>query len=291
MHWRVGDVTVTRVEERIVAVPAASLLPGATVDLQAATGAWLAPYFEPDGRIRLSNHAFVVQTPHRVIVVDTCVGHGRERPLPGDAGFVDRLGDALPSGLAGVDVVVCTHMHFDHVGWNTVEVDGIVVPTFPNARYLFARTELAALQADDHFDLHSVSIEPVIAAGKADLVDTDHHIDRWVRLVPTPGHTPGHVSVVIESQGARALITGDAFHSPIQIAHPHVAAEPFDHDSAQSTATRASLLDDLQDTETLVLGTHFAPPTAGHVRTRGSERTFEPVDAQPVRPATETVQS
>lgn len=268
MRWTVGDVTITRVEERIVAVPAQSLLPAVTPDLIASVGSWLAPYFEDDGRIRLSNHAFVVETPETTIVVDTCVGHGRERPLPGDSEFAERLGLALAGGLDSVDVVVCTHMHFDHVGWNTVEIDGKLTPTFANARYLFGRIELDALAEDDHYDIGSVSVAPIIAAGQADIVEADHRIDRWVSLTPTPGHTPGHVSVAIDGgdadqQGLRAFITGDAFHSPLQIARPEVSATPFDHDSQAAIRTRNELLAQLAGSQTLVLGTHFAPPTAG----------------------------
>lgn len=267
LRWRVGDVEITRVEERVLAVEPRHIVPGLTPDVVDPLRDWAAPFVTADGRMLLSVHTFVVIDGEHTIVVDTCVGPHHDRPLPGDDGFVDRLHAAIPGGLAAVTAVLCTHLHFDHVGWNTRRDGDRYVPTFPHARYLFARKEVEFLRTDDHLALHDVAIAPVIDAGQAELVDTDLRVSPAVRLTPTPGHTPGHVSVRMESAGARAIITGDCIHSPVQFRFPELAAEPFDWDIPRAVATRQALTSELADSGTLVLGTHFAPPTGGRVET------------------------
>ncbi len=276
LSWTIGEVVVTRVEERIVGVPCESIVPGVTNDHLRAQADWIGPYFTGSGKMLLSNHSFVVQSAGSTIVVDTCVGADVERPLPGDPDFLARLDDAIIGGIDAVDVVLCTHLHFDHVGWNTIDSGGARRPTFPNARYLVTRTELAHWSSTeaDVDRLHAVlgtAVQPLLDAGVLDPVEVDHELTDEVRLVPTPGHTPGHVSVWIESRGHRALITGDAAHSPLQFTYPELAATRFDHDSAGSTATRRRLVVDHTDAGTLILGTHFAPPTAGRLRRDAGE--------------------
>ncbi len=279
--WSVGEVTVTRVEENVIPLTAKVLLPDATVDQVEAGRPWIDPYFdgEADGHpiMRLSIHSFVVRAGDTTIVVDTCVGPDPERSLPGDPHFDRRLDDVIEGGLDAVDVVVCTHVHFDHVGWNTREVDGRLVPTFPNARYLVTEAEMAEVEADDHMAVLEPSLAPVAEAGQLDVIGLDddgrHRICPGVELLATPGHTAGHVSVLLRSDGREALITGDAFHSPLQFAHPEVAAWRFDTDSDGSTATRRRLIDRFADADALLFGTHFAPPTAGRlVRADGRVR-------------------
>lgn len=293
LSWSVGALTVTRVEESIVPLTAKVLLPDATPDHIEANRPWIDPYFEgvEDGHpvMRLSIHSFVIEAGETTIVVDTCVGPDLERGLPGDAGFIDRLDAKLRAdgggGLADVDVVVCTHVHFDHVGWNTQTVDGVTVPTFPNARYLVTRAELDEVEADDHMGVLDPSIKPLREAGVLDAVDLDgsestgggrFRICEGVELLATPGHTAGHVSVLLSSDGEEALITGDAFHSPVQFADPELAAWRFDSDSTASTATRRRLIDRFAGTETLLLGTHFAPPTGGRLVRDGDGVQFRP---------------
>jgi glyoxylase-like metal-dependent hydrolase (beta-lactamase superfamily II) len=274
LRWQIGEVTVTRVEEAVTPVRPDILVTGLTQDHIDAHRGWAAPFFNDDGDLLLSVHSFVVQSSGATIVVDTCVGTARERPLPGDPAFLDRLGQAVGGDVTEVDVVLCTHLHFDHVGWNTIDDGRGLAPTFPNARYLVTQAELDDLGGDDHDDLAAVSVQPLVDAGVLDAVDTDHRITPEVGLVPTPGHTPGHVSVLIESGGGTALITGDAAHSPIQFAHPELGAARFDADHELSTATRRRLIERFVDTDTLLLGTHFAPPTAGHLRTIDGGVTF-----------------
>jgi len=267
-QWSVGEVAVAKVEESLVAVPRHQLVPDVTDEQIAATRPWIDPYINLDDELMLSFHTFVIEADGVTIVVDTCVGVEPPRRAPGDADFPERLGAAIDGGLDAVDVVLCTHLHFDHVGWNTRLVDGTRVPTFPNARYLFARAELDHMDAEgDTHEIRAESVQPLLDRDLVDLIETDHLITPGVRTVPTSGHTPGHVSVVIESNGQRAVITGDAAHNPIQFAFPDLAATNFDWDSEQSSATRRWFIDEFDDA--LILGTHFAAPTAGHIERDG----------------------
>lgn len=282
LRWQVGDVTITRVEESITPVPAAYLLPDITSDMIGGQRPWVDPFFDGDSML-LSVHSFVVTSAGTTIVVDTCAGMHEGRPLLGDQGFLDRLADEVNGGLDGVDVVVCTHLHFDHIGWNTVlDAAGRWVPAFPNARYLVTEAELDGFDERDEARIATTSLTPLADAGVLEPVGLDHQINPEVRFIPTVGHTPGHVSIVIESRGAAALITGDATHSPIQFAHPELAARRVDHDSTRSTATRRGLIDRFRDTDTLVLGTHFAPPTAGVLTS--SDTGAARLDTDPRRP-------
>ncbi len=275
LTWQVGDVHITRVEERIHGVVRDTLVPGITDEHLAEHADWVSPFFSRSGRLLLSVHTFVVRDPERTIVVDTCAGSDPPRPLAGDSAFLERLDAAIVGGIDAVDTVLCTHLHFDHVGWNTRLVGGRRIPTFSNARYLFARVELEAL-GDGHASVREPSVDPILEAGLADLVETDHVLTPHVRLIPTPGHTPGHVSVEIESCAERATITGDVLHSPLQVALPDLTASAFDADPAAATGTRKRFLDARADDDRLLLGTHFPPPTAGYVRGAGRTRRFVP---------------
>ncbi len=278
LRWQIGDVEVLRVEESIHGVVRDTLVPGITDAHLEEHAAWVSPYFSRSGRLLLSVHSFVVRDGDRTIVVDTCAGAEPRRPLEGDPAFLERLDAAIDGGLGSVDTVLCTHLHFDHVGWNTRLEGGLRVPTFPNARYLFARAELASLDDDDHAAVREPAVAPILDAGLADLVETDHVLTPNLRLLPTPGHTPGHVSVAIASQGRRAVITGDVMHTPLQVALPELTSGPFDADASAATATRARFLDEHGDGACLLLGTHFPPPTGGVVQRVGAGRRFVPPD-------------
>jgi len=176
-----------------------------------------------------------------------------------------------------VNAVVCTHLHVDHVGWNTMLVDGRWVPTFPRARYLIGKREFEHWSAEGNEQdqqILSDSVRPILDAGLADLVEMDHRISPEVRLEPSAGHTPGHVSVMIESRGERAVITGDMTHHPCQMAHPDWSP-PFDVDQKASVATRSRFFAEWADQPILVIGTHYAGPTAGHVRRDGAAFRFD----------------
>ena len=171
---------------------------------------------------------------------------------------------------------MCTHLHVDHVGWNTKWENGRWVPTFPNARYLWHRAEYEYWAANDDGAYGPVvqeSVLPVVEAGLVDLVEPTHAVTDEVRLEPTLGHTPGHVSVHITSRGEEAVITGDLMHHPAQCAHPEWRSSA-DFDAEQAERTRRDFLARYADRPVLVIGTHFATPTAGRIVRDGATYRF-----------------
>lgn len=277
--WQIGDVTITRIAEMALTADSgimSRLIPDATEQaLQEMP--WLAPHFvDRQGRMIGSIHTLVVRTPERLVVVDTCVGNDKARKNPDfhelQSGFLD---DFRAAGFSEdeVDTVLCTHLHIDHVGWNTVLRDGRWQPTFPNARYLFGEQEFEHWNREDHgalerLDVEAVmadSVQPILDAGLAELVSSTHRVCDELSFIPTPGHTPGHVSVLVESNGEMALITGDVLHHPCQFTHPEWPSSP-DADPQANLATRRELFERFTDTPTLIIGTHFASPTAGRLR-------------------------
>jgi glyoxylase-like metal-dependent hydrolase (beta-lactamase superfamily II) len=277
--WRIGKVTITRIVELEAAGGTRFILPDATPEALASHH-WLRPHFVDErGRLRMSVHALVVDTPDRRIVVDTCIGNDKERSIPAwsrlHGPFLDDLAAAgFPPD--SIDAVLCTHLHVDHVGWNTRLDNGKWVPTFANARYLWHRAEFEHWSVHDQGDGGTVrqeSILPVHEAGQVDLVEPDHVVTDEVRFEPTPGHTPGHVSVHITSRGEEAVITGDLMHHPAQCSHPEWNSG-FDFDGDQAARTRREFLARYADRPVLILGTHFATPTAGKVVRDGDSYRF-----------------
>jgi glyoxylase-like metal-dependent hydrolase (beta-lactamase superfamily II) len=287
LTWTIGDVTVVRVVEMLPMEPAKRLLPSATEERLDACRSWMAPFFLDDGyRLKLSIHALIIESEGRRILVDTCVGNDKERAYRGmgrlRTPFLEHLADAGHSAES-IDTVLCTHLHFDHVGWNTVLVDGQWVPTFTRARYLFARQEWDYWRREQERDDDAMqeslrvladSVRPVADAGLVDLVDSDHHLTGEVWLEPTPGHTPGHVSVCISSKGQNAVITGDMVHNPVQFAEPTWKCYA-DADAEEAVATRLAFVQRYGGTGTVVLGTHFPAPTAGRIVADGASWRFE----------------
>ena len=285
LRWTVGDVTITRIPESEVMLPPEGLLPRANPETLAPHRDWLVPHFMDEaGQFSLAIQGLVVESAGRCILVDTCVG---EHDIGMDVDLGERstsfLDDLAAAGFPRerVDTVLCTHLHFDHVGWNTMKEGDRWVPTFPNARYLFARVEvdhwraeLAAGGGTEYAFLFGDAVQPILDAGLAELVETDHVLTDEVRLEATPGHTPGHVAVRIASGGAQALITGDLTHHPVQWAEVDWEM-PADTDSKQAAETRRRLLAEHADRGTLVIGTHYAAPTAGRLRRRGEGHVFE----------------
>ena len=269
-QWQIGNVKITRIVEVEMAGGTRFILPQATKENVLPID-WLYPHFmTEDGRLIMSIHALIIDTGSRRIMVDTCLGNDKERKIPAwhmlQTSFLDDL-KAAGYPPADIDTVLCTHLHVDHVGWNTMRVDDKWVPTFSNARYLFGALEWAHWQQTEQAEFGDVigdSVQPVIDAGLADFVSMDHQVCDEVSLFPSPGHTPGHVCIAIESEGERAVITGDSIHHPCQIARTDWASTA-DHDSEEARKTREKFLADHAGQDVLVIGTHFATPTAGHV--------------------------
>ncbi|MFI1212398.1 MBL fold metallo-hydrolase [Streptomyces sp. NPDC020802] len=287
--WTVGGVPVHLIDE--VNLPPETgpwLLPDATPEVVTAQD-WLHPHFAgQDGILHLDSHSFAIVVNGLRVLVDTGIGNGKERANPAwhnlRTDFLERL-TAAGFPPDSVDLVILTHLHADHVGWNTQQVNGEWVPTFPNARYLTSRAEREFWATYDMEEAREQmfrdSVIPVEQAGLLSTVDVPlkgAEIAPGLRLIPTPGHTPGHVAVELTSQGETALISGDCVHHPVQLAHPAIGA-CVDIDPRQSEATRRKLLGSLAGTDTLLLGTHFAPPTAGRVAAHGDAYRLKPVPA------------
>jgi glyoxylase-like metal-dependent hydrolase (beta-lactamase superfamily II) len=290
--WTIGDVEITRIvelndwEDDIT-----MLLPNATPATVLAYP-WLQPHFATaEGKMIISFQCFVMRTPEHRIMLDTCIGADRQREFDiftnMQTSFLDDLAHA---GFApeDIDLVLCTHLHFDHVGWNTRLVNGQWVPTFPNARYLFGRKEYEhwtmLRETHGYHDLNHMydAVQPVVDAGLVDLIEPDHAICPEVRLRATPGHTPGHVSIGVESRGQRAIVTGDMMHNPIQLERPDDPGR-FDMDQAMARRTRAAFIDDVANTDVFVIGSHFSDPTGGWVvrDTAGCRLEQAPVGKKP----------
>ena len=283
LSWQVGAVKITRIQEMQVPI---AFDPGRSFIAQATPAAlraipWLYPNFVNDrDEMLLSIHALLVEAPGLRLVVDTCVGNDKPRGLTGRQPLATKFLEAFAETgwtRESVDAVICTHMHVDHVGWNTMLVDGQFVPTFPNARYLLGRTEFEHWSAEGDEEQQAIladSVQPIMDAGLAEFVGLDHVVSPNVRLIPTTGHTPGHVSVMITSEGETAVITGDMSHHPCQMAHPDWSPS-FDSDKAAAAVTRARMFAEWADAAHLVIGTHYAAPTAGRIRRDGAAFRFE----------------
>jgi len=273
--WNVGETTITQIVEVEAGDLIQQVIPNATRENISAIE-WLRPHFADDaGKLKGLVQAFVVKTPTDCVLIDTCIGNGKDRPAVAEfsnlqTDFLDRLSRAGYSAQ-DIDIVMCTHLHFDHVGWNTMYVDGKWIPTFINARYLFAEDEFnywhthPVAEIDDDHNGFNDSVLPIWQAGLADLIPVNYSISQEISLIPTPGHTPGHVSVLIQSGGECAVITGDAVHHPCQIAHPNWSTTS-DTDQSEACISRQALFDRCADGKTLFIGSHFAHPVAGYLR-------------------------
>jgi len=271
-QWQIGDIKITRVVEMEVAGGTKFILPDATRDACLPID-WMQPHFmDSEGNLIMSIHALVIDTGDYRIVVDTCIGNDKQRNVPAwtnlQTDFLEKL-SAAGYPRESIDAVMCTHLHVDHVGWNTMLIDGEWVPTFPNARYLIAEKEWRYWDAHEDEEAYGPvlqdSVRPVVEAGLVDFVGETHELCAGVQLEPTPGHTPGHVSVHITSQDAEALITGDCIHHPVQMTRTDWCSSA-DFDQVEGRATREDLLKRYVDHNILIIGTHFATPTAGHIK-------------------------
>ena len=236
-----------------------------------------AVYDAATNRLVITYQTFVVRTPKHTILVDTCTGEGKGYPAPMDFPKQPWLDGFAALGLrfTDIDYVFCTHLHIDHCGWNTRQVNGRWVPTFPNAKYVFHKREYAAWEAADARgenppgNVWRYNCRPIVDAGQALLVDDDFTLDDTVWLTPTPGHSPCHCCVNIRSGGQRAVVTGDMMHHALQCREPDWSTV-FDWDAKEAAVSRRRFLGDVAGTGTIVLPVHFPAPTAGLIEADGT---------------------
>lgn len=282
--FTVGDVQVTRVEESYgPSFPVDQMLVGFDESIVDDNGgpAVFGGYYQLDTGLALTSiHSWLVRTPRSVILVDTCCGNAKDRPAMPMMHQLDTpfLATLAAAGVAPeeVDYVLCTHLHIDHVGWNTSLVDGEWVPTFPNAKYVVNRTEFefwrpdnpAAAEVAINAGVYEDSVLPVFDRDRVELWDGDHDIDGVLHLESAAGHTPGHAVARLESGGQTAVFAGDAIHSPIQVYKPTVNCA-FDLDGPASAATRQRLLETCVEEGALLLPAHFPTPHAWRVVAKG----------------------
>ena len=274
----VGDVTIHRIIEQQSAFSRAlEFLPSLTPELLDENRAWLAPAaLDAEDRLVLCFQSYVVRTPTHTVLVDSCIGNDKDRPTrpswhrKTDDSFVRGL-DAVGLSVEEIDVVMCTHLHADHVGWNTRLQDGRWVPTFPRARYVFSACELeywTQQNAKKPIPAMEDSVLPIVAANRADLVTSDHAVGDHVRLLPTPGHTPDHFAVRLGRGRDEAVLTGDLLHSPLQARYPEISMFA-DNNPAQAADTRRRFLERYCDTGTVCCTAHFPSPSTGRIRRWG----------------------
>ncbi len=278
LSFQIDDMTIHRIiEQQSPLAPLTSMLPGLTPEVLAENRGWLQPWaLDAEDRAILAIQSYVVRTPHHTILIDSCIGNDKDRATrpawhqKNDTVWMDALAAAGVS-VEQIDFVMCTHLHVDHVGWNTKLLDGRWVPTFPNARYIFGALEYAhweGLHAKEASAIFADSVLPVVEAQRADLVSNDFQIGGHLRLLPTPGHTPGHFAVLLGRTGRDAVVTGDLIHSPIQARYPELSIA-FDTDMAQAAVTRRAFLDGICETDTLCCTIHFPSPSMGRIKRWG----------------------
>jgi glyoxylase-like metal-dependent hydrolase (beta-lactamase superfamily II) len=269
--------------------PPEFLFPDATPEEFAACKVAKDPRYYDAGQnlLMMSFHTLVIRTDRNTILVDTCIGNDKERPALPDwhrrSGTF--LADLAAAGVPAesIDFVMCTHLHADHVGWNTKLLDGRWVPTFPNAKYIFAKSEAEHWQhvratSDDAVNHRSWddSVQPILDAGQAILVDNDYEIEPGIHLMPAPGHTPGNVVLHVSDGKQVAYMVGDTIHHAVQIERPDWSST-FCWDKDISRKTRTKLLGDIADTGALLMPAHFPAPSAVRVLGAASGFDFESV--------------
>lgn len=279
-----GAITISRAVELVMEFDPLMFFPETNQSDWAKLESTLMPHamHPQSGKLLLPCQSYIVRTSHHTILIDACIGNHKDRsnrPAWHQKTDNDYMLALAAHGLApeDIDYVMCTHLHGDHVGWNTQLVDGHWVPTFPNARYIFSEKEVNTWQNTGHEKFSDAplvdSVLPVIAAGQADLVASDFALDDEVWLEPTPGHTPDHFAVRLSSGNENAVMIGDMMHTPAQCQYPHWVAWP-DWDPEQAIATRRGFMEQHADTDMLVCTAHFPLPSAGRIVSAGDAFRF-----------------
>jgi glyoxylase-like metal-dependent hydrolase (beta-lactamase superfamily II) len=281
--FTIGAATITRIEETYEPnFEAAKFFAEWRPDVVERHREWMLPHhYDPmSGKLKLSVHSWLVRVGRRTILIDACVGNDKPRPNRPlwhmlKTPYLDRL-EKAGAKPADVDVVMCTHLHNDHVGWNTRLSDGRWIPTFPNARYLFNRTDFEHFKTIDpdkqpgNVAAYRDSVEPIAEAGLADLVSGTHVVDEHLTLEPAPGHTPGTMFITLSSRGARAMFCGDILHQAIQVFHPEWNSFACE-DQENARKSRRVVLERCAGSGALLMPTHFGAPFVCYIDAKGEQ--------------------
>ena len=291
-----GDISVQKVLDGVENFKADIAFPEIDLEVFNQHKSWVEPFYDfATKTIKISMHSYVISTPEINILVDTCIGNDKNRVGNGpiykanadvlshwnlrESPYLQNLNN-IGLTTEDIDYVMCTHLHADHVGWNTRLENNRWVPTFPNAKYLFSPEELASIskESKNPYDqytklVYEDSILPVIEAGQSILIDNGLDLGKGIHLLPTPGHSPGHYCIEIESAKHKGILTGDVLHNPIQVNYPDLSTM-FCADKTKSNEQRIKLVDQLTDTETIVLAAHFCGSTAGRIISNNESREF-----------------
>jgi glyoxylase-like metal-dependent hydrolase (beta-lactamase superfamily II) len=281
LTWMIGNTSVTRIEEQVGPndLAAGAFLPDLVRERFERHFPWLVPvhYIPETDKLITSNHSWLIRTGRHTILLDSCAGNHKNRPwLPRfhqlNTPFLERL-RAAGAEPDDIDIVLCTHLHADHVGWNTRLENGRWVPTFRKARYLFSRIEQQhwdpsvgdrRAQNPGRAGMYDDSVLPVIESGQSVLLDGEHNIDDHLLVQPAPGHTPGHVVLRLSDGGAKAMFCGDVCHHPIQVHEPDWNTR-FCEIPEQARLTRRRVLAYCAEHDARLFPTHFAAPHAARI--------------------------
>ncbi|WP_169196734.1 MBL fold metallo-hydrolase [Devosia sp. MC1541] len=283
---RVGDIIIDWVEELVVYDPP-ELFGEMTSDELAGHSSWLTPdYFTEENGFYVGVLSWIIRTPTRTILVDTGAGNDKVRPTSPRFGGLHTpfLEGLAQKGITRdrLDLVILTHLHLDHVGWNTLLNNDKWVPTFPNTRHIVSAIELAhrdpergaAARPPATWQVYNDSVRPLVDAGLLETVEGTEDLGEGLSLIPLPGHSPGQMGVRVQSQGQSAMCIADVLHQPIQVYHPSWNSR-YCEDQETARTTRAKVLAEAADYNTLLLPAHFGNSHCGYVHKTPSGYSYE----------------
>ena len=286
----IGDATLFRIiESEGPLLSPFEIFPECTAEHLAANRNWLLPvWYDPDSQLLpISIQSFLIRTGKLTILVDTCCGNFKDRKRSEfnhrEWPWLERL-HAAGVTVEQIDVVFCSHLHVDHVGWNTRLENGQWVPTFPNAKYLVSRAEWDFWRSRDGRialertgDFVTDSVLPIAAADRLHLIEGEHELAPSILVAPAYGHTPGHCAVHIHDGGQGAILSSDIFHHALQLRYPDWSTR-FCIDPGKARKTRRRFLEDHAGSDRMIFPAHFPAPTGGYIEKAGDAYEFRFVD-------------